>query len=151
SRQLSVHNAGPGMSLLSKPTLATSLILLQFCGLFTQSIVVAQSRRPSAPRAQQEREKPGLQFRLSEGSPAAETVAPAVTTPAEHLSEADTQRILRRLRPIKQDPADEQSFAIRDRSLPPPQPGKTVNDPFPSPERHAAPEVKSGPLQVIRF
>jgi alpha-2-macroglobulin len=139
------------MSLLSKRILATSLILFQCSGIFAHSIVVAQARRVPAPRAQQEREKSGLQIRLSEGSPAAESVAPSVTTPAERLSEADTQRILRRLRPIKQDPADEQSFSIRDRSLPPPQPGKTVTDLFPSPERPAVPDVNSGPLEVLRF
>src|SRR5262249_41006852 len=71
---------------------------------------------------------------------------------AAALPESDAQSLLQRLKPIKSEPSDEQEFAFRERSLPPPLTGKTINDTFPSSERHPGPvEAAAGPLEVVRY
>src|SRR5262249_57182776 len=68
------------------------------------------------------------------------------------LPDTEAQSLLQRLKPIKTDAADEQEFAFRDRSLPPPLTGKTINESFPSSERSAGPgETPIGPLEVVRY
>lgn len=96
--------------------------------------------------------KEGLLFRLSEGAGQGESRT--VTTPAQtsRLSEAEVQNVLRRLPPVKAQEGDQQDFAMRDRSLPAPRTGKTVNVSFPSSEAAPTPETKvAGPLEVVRF
>jgi hypothetical protein len=70
-------------------------------------------------------EESGLRFRLSEApeQPEAKPVSKVADTTA--LSDAETESILKRLPPIKTDPADETAFALRDKSLPPPRTGMT--------------------------
>ncbi len=81
-------------------------------------------------------EETGLKFRLSEGEdqapPSQEHARLAQTSP---LSAAETQNVLRRLPLIKAEASDEQNFALRERSLPPPRTGKTINASFPPPEQ----------------
>ena len=81
-------------------------------------------------------EETGLKFRLSEGAeqatPAQERERLAQTSP---LSDAETQNVLRRLPPIKTEASDEQNFALRERSLPPPRTGKVLNASFPPPDQ----------------
>src|SRR5262249_12841912 len=94
----------------------------------------------------------GLQFRLSEGAEQAERREPAGPVRAAALPESDAQSLLQRLKPIKSEPSDEQEFAFRERSLPPPLTGKTINDTFPSSERHPGPvEAAAGLLEVVRY
>src|SRR5687767_5060506 len=69
-------------------------------------------------------DKPGLQFRVSEGTgqpESQETRASPTTIPLSNLQIAN---ILRRLSPLRIDPDDQQPFAFRERSLPPPLTGK---------------------------
>src|SRR5436190_14005798 len=120
------------MKMCKKQTLCALLILLQSLGcvpLFaTNNTANAQKRVPTrrpAPSGVQNNMTDGLQFRLSEGiesSGRQENVPQAV---AAKLSDEDTQNVLKRLQPIKLDANDEQEFAMRDRSLPPPRTGKT--------------------------
>ncbi len=108
-------------------------------------------RRPNPPLGVQNNMNQGLQFRLSEGTAAGErreNIPPAV---AAKLSDTDSQNVLKRLQPIKADTSDEQDFAIRDKSLPPPRTGKTVEGAFPPPDAPRVPEVKGGSLEVVRF
>jgi hypothetical protein len=59
---------------------------------------------------------------------------------------------LKRIRPIKTDADDQQDFAVRDRSLPPPRAGKTIDASFPPSEIIGQPErVQTGPLDVLRY
>ncbi|HEX7774496.1 MAG TPA: Ig-like domain-containing protein, partial [Pyrinomonadaceae bacterium] len=100
---------------------------------------------------QDDTDKPGLQFRVSEGTTkpqARETKAPPITTP---LSNPRIANILRRLSPLRMDRDDQQPFAFRARSLPPPLTGKTINVAFPATENIPAPETSVGPLQVLRY
>ncbi|HEY0005146.1 MAG TPA: alpha-2-macroglobulin family protein [Pyrinomonadaceae bacterium] len=115
----------------------------------------AQRRRGgrAAEDAAVQEAKRGLRFRLSEGKEQAEKREAAAAAPAtERLSESETQSVLKRLPAIAAEATDEQQFALRERSLPPPRTGKTINISFPQAEARAAPESAiSGPLEVLRF
>jgi uncharacterized protein YfaS (alpha-2-macroglobulin family) len=96
--------------------------------------------------------KEGLQFRLSEGAGQAESKLTVTPAQASRLSESEVQNVLKRLPPVKAEETDQQDFALRDRSLPPPRTGKTVNVSFPSSEAAPTPDPKApGPLEVLRF
>ena len=96
--------------------------------------------------------KEGLQFRLSEGAGQAESQTPITPAQSSRLSEAEVQNVLKRLPPVKALEGDQQDFAMRDRSLPAPRTGKTVNVSFPSSEAAPTPDPKAaGPLEVLRF
>ena len=96
--------------------------------------------------------KNGLQFRLSEGAGQPERQDTVNLAPATRLSESEIQNVLKRLPPVKAAAGDDQEFAMRDRSLPPPRTGKTINVSFPSSEPAPTPEqVAAGPLEVLRF
>src|SRR5712692_5071016 len=94
----------------------------------------------------------GLRFRLSEapGQPEARPVSKVAN--ATMLSDAETQAILNGLPPIKAEPSDEAEFALREKSLPPPRTGTTIQQPFPAPNEIAGPNQKAaGPLEVVRY
>jgi hypothetical protein len=93
----------------------------------------------------------GLEIRLRESvdQPPAGGAAPAVQ--AETLPEPQVSKLLARLPDIAKEPGDTKSFVLRERSLPPPRPGKTVTQAFPPPAPAAAPELaEAGPLAVTR-
>jgi uncharacterized protein YfaS (alpha-2-macroglobulin family) len=95
----------------------------------------------------------GLRFRLSEGAEQTERPAAQPTVaPAEKLSDAETARVLARLPPLKEEAGDEQEFALREKSLPPPRAGATVLSAFPAAEERRAPEEGAGgELRVLRY
>ncbi len=140
------------MSTPFKIALSITLALLQSSGLFTPGIAARQIRRPATSRPQGGDVKTGLQLRLSEGTPVAQSEPVTSTVPAARLSDDDAQNVLKRLRPLKTEPTDEQEFALRDRSLPPPRTGKTITDSFPPAEKLDVPDiVAAGPLEVLRY
>ncbi len=79
-------------------------------------------------------ETKGLKLRLSEGAEETKREAPINKPQSSPLSDADAQNVLRRLPPIKMEASDEQNFARRENSLPPPRTGKVINASFPPPE-----------------
>lgn len=95
----------------------------------------------------------GLRFRLSEGSGQADQPAAAASpVQATRLSESEAQNVLKRLPEIKATDQDEQEFAFRERSLPAPRTGKTINAAFPQPVERPGPDVATStrPLEVLR-
>src|SRR5215469_7015584 len=74
-------------------------------------------RRPPSPTSEDMNK--GLKFRLSEGAEQAEHRETVGPVRAAVLPDSEAQSLLQRLKPIKTDPADDQEFAFRDRSLPP--------------------------------
>ncbi|HEU4595790.1 MAG TPA: alpha-2-macroglobulin family protein, partial [Pyrinomonadaceae bacterium] len=101
-------------------------------------------------------EREGLRFRLSEGAEESEASRPSAAAsnvaPAEKLSEAETLKVLQRLPPIKVEAGDEQDFALREKSLPPPRTGRTVLAAFPAPAEREAPDAAAtGPFEVVRY
>jgi alpha-2-macroglobulin len=114
---------------------------------------VTDVQRPRGPRARPavSASEEGLRFRLSESeeAPAAPRVPVAAAVP---LSDADIARVLARLPPLAVNPEEEQTFALRESSPPPPRTGRTVKDAFPpTPRPNEAPvRVDAGPLTLLR-
>jgi alpha-2-macroglobulin len=94
----------------------------------------------------------GLVFRLSEGKAESER-QPQLSAPrTDLLSDEEAKALLNRLPPIKSEDDDEKDFALRDRSLPPPRTGETINEAFPPVDRSTPPDqISSGPLEILRF
>jgi uncharacterized protein YfaS (alpha-2-macroglobulin family) len=115
----------------------------------------AQARNMNlSPNAQADADKnpKGLRFRLSEGAEQTERPAALPTPATTKISDSEVQSILKRLPPVKAEEQDEQDFALRDRSLPAPRTGKTINVSFPPAVESSQPNVStSGPLEVLRF
>jgi uncharacterized protein YfaS (alpha-2-macroglobulin family) len=94
----------------------------------------------------------GLQFRLSEGSEAQDRPQQVPTPAAQALSANETAALAGRLAPLKAEPDDEKEFALRERSLPPPRTGQTINETFPPTGTGAQAEKPStAPLEISRF
>lgn len=96
----------------------------------------------------------GLSFRLSEGEARRERPAEVASRArVEKLSAEETERILRRLPPLRTEEGDRTEFALRERSLPPPRAGATVLAPFPAREDRPAPGAREtgGAFEVVRF
>jgi alpha-2-macroglobulin len=141
-----------------KLILSLSLILFTFLGSIPKINAAPKTTTVSAGDEVEQTDagngdtmKNGLQFRLSEGSGQPERQDSATLAPATRLSESETQNVLKRLPPVKAESGDEQDFAMRDRSLPPPRTGKTINVSFPSSEPAPTPEqTVAGPLEILR-
>jgi alpha-2-macroglobulin len=116
----------------------------------TQAYIAAgQDSQDSADESSVE----GLRFRLSEGAERIEKPEPNPLAPATPLSETETQKLLARLPNIKTEAGDTQDFKLRDRSLPPPRAGETIQAAF-SPLTPGAPPAvakTTAPLEVVRF
>lgn len=77
--------------------------------------------------------KSGLGFRLSNADDEADNPPERKVAPTSPLADADAKRIAARMPEIKRDPDDQKDFALREKSIPAPRPGKTVTDTFPPP------------------
>ena len=88
------------------------------------------TKSPPAEPVVWQQSKSGLGFRLSDAQPPPEP-RPKVA-PSKPLSQAETARLVARLPPFALPP-EEKSFALREKSLPPPRPGETLKTPFPPP------------------
>ena len=133
-------------------TVTCALLIVSQLTFVFDRVAESQIARRQRPIVQITDALKGLQLKLSEGAPVAERPAPVATAPASKLSDDETEAVLKRLRPIKTDPDDQNDFALRDRSLPPPRTGKTIADSFPPPEKLDKPDsVTSGPLEVLRY
>ncbi|HEY0380094.1 MAG TPA: alpha-2-macroglobulin family protein [Pyrinomonadaceae bacterium] len=133
--------------------LSLSLIFFVFASSIPRiSAVSSAAAAEGADESDGEQMKDGLQFRLSQGGgqPEARTNAPVAET--ARLTDAEVQSVFKRLPPIKAEGDDQQDFALRDKSLPPPRTGRTVNVSFPSSEPVPTPDQRAaGPLEVLRF
>lgn len=120
------------------------------------ALAAPASRPPAGARAGSEdpvkidRPAKGLAFRLSEGTEGPPPT-PRPKAPSEPLGEAEVRAVLDRLPPMPPDPDEEEPFALREASLPPPRTGATVKDAFPPPPGPPAPDTAAaGPLEVVR-
>lgn len=93
----------------------------------------------------------GLEIRLREAKDQPPPSEGAAAVKAEPLADAAAAKLLARLPALTQKTDDRRPFSMRERSLPPPRPGKTVVQPFPPPaEAPAAERPDPGPLAVTR-
>src|SRR5258708_1333190 len=133
-------------------TVTCALLIVSQFTFFFERVVESQTRRgPRLPVTQADQTVKGLQLKLSEGALADERVAPVAPAHASKLSDDEAQAGLKRLQPIKAEPDDQEDFALRDRSLPPPRTGKTITDSFPPSDKTTAPDAAIGPLEVLRY
>ena len=94
----------------------------------------------------------GLRFRLSEGAEKVEAPPKPTVAAAMKVSEVETRKLLARLPPLKPEQGDTLSFKFRERSLPPPRAGQTIQAAFALPTTNAPPPINSNaPLEVTRF
>ncbi|HLG14839.1 MAG TPA: DUF6049 family protein [Blastocatellia bacterium] len=135
---------------------AVALVVLQLAGCVVPAVAQRRSS-PSTRRSGQSTQasdqmNKGLQFRLSEGAEVAGRTDRVPPAPATRLTDADTQRVLARLQPLKSEAGDDQDFALRDRSLPPPRTGKTITESFPpTVQIDVQDKITAGPLEVLRY
>jgi len=135
-----------------KRFLCLGLMLMQSAGMLVQLASAQVARRRPGLGPQVTNMQQGLQIKLSEGVPVTEQSAAARRAEAVPLAADDAARVLQRLQPIKAEASDEQDFALREKSLPPPRTGKTINAAFPPAESRDAVSVPaSGPLEVVRY
>ena len=73
----------------------------------------------------------GLNIQISEGKGSAGRVIAVKQAAATKLSAADANGLLSRLPALVGKTDDRKNFALREKSLPPPRTGKTINDKFP--------------------
>jgi len=110
----------------------------------------ADARRTVREPGEPLKEDDAFRFRLSEGQAESAPVERPPAAAGAPLAEADAERLLGRL-PDWTAPAEERPYALRESSLPPPRPGRTVKEPFPPPADRPAPApVEAGPLRVLR-
>ncbi len=95
----------------------------------------------------------GLKIRLSEGAgqEAPKAAPKADKRPADSLTHGEVARLLRRVPSLRPEREDKTDFSLRDRSLPPPRTGETIESAFPLSERDAVPSITSEPLQITRY
>ena len=129
-------------------------LLLVYCFLHTNIPVIQASPIVflSATQTDETDNAPaGLKFRISEVPDQPVASPTPKIAPAQTLSFAETNQILKSLPSIVED-ADDQPFRMRERSMPPPRTGKTINVSFPAREEIAPPGTKSpAPLEVVRY
>jgi uncharacterized protein YfaS (alpha-2-macroglobulin family) len=129
-----------------KPALSQLLIL--------STLLIHLPPAPARAAAAQDeaRAETGLHFRLSEASTAAVRPGPHPVAPAGALSEAEVSTLLARLPPLTGEADDVGGFKLRERSLPPPRAGRTIEAAFAAPGVGAPPPAgsTSAPLEVLR-
>ncbi|MCM3869438.1 MAG: Ig-like domain-containing protein, partial [Pyrinomonadaceae bacterium] len=136
--------------------LSSLLIFSLFVTSLTRPTTAFAKTIDSSPTTSQREdpsnEESGLRFRLSPGVDQPEPRPTTNPVSASELSQNETESILKRLPPMQVDATDAQEFALRERSLPPPRTGQTINVSFPQPTTDSAPETTApGPLEVLRY
>jgi hypothetical protein len=143
------------VKLMNRPAAALALaVTLLALGCPTVETPPPQTpQKPPPEKVAWRMSKNGLGFRLSDAD--ARDDKPPPTPKTTPLSEAEARKVLDRLPPLEQEPDDEKSFALRDKSKPAPRTGKTITDTFPPPSQFATPPpaantTAGAPLAVTR-
>lgn len=128
------------------------MVLLAACG----SKKTTEHKAPVADKlAKQAKDIPdGLDLRLSNGKAGPPPFDKSKLAAATKLGDADVQSILARAEPLKMEQGDQQAFALRPSSQPPPRTGTTIKDSFPPPPSSLLPPAagETGKeLRVLRY
>jgi hypothetical protein len=135
-------------------TFVALLTLAVFLAPFPPALRSCVAASESAQEKSDAKVEAGLRFRLSESAvPAALAPTPNALAPAARLSDAETETLLARLPPIKEEADDAQDFRLRERSLPAPRAGRTIQTAFAAPQPNASPTPlkTNAPLEILRF
>lgn len=134
--------------MILKPTLSLLLIWSTLVAVLPTTSARTVNQQDSEATAVD-----GLRFRLSEGKEVVAAPPPANPTVATSLSEVETRKLLARLPALKPEVSDTLNFNLRERSLPPPRAGETIQAAFALPTIGAPPAntVTNAPLEVTRF
>ena len=137
---------------MNRRTRVFSLFVV-FC-LLTTSVAphIRPQREQDQTPTESEAQQTGLRFRLAQAPDQPEAKPRSKVVPSTPLSEYEAANILKRMAPIKAEDPDEQDFALREQSPPPPRTGNTINVAFPASERVLPnSNTTSGPLEVLRY
>lgn len=94
----------------------------------------------------------GLELLLEEGAAQPQPPTPLARPPAQPLDAEAVQPILDRLPPLEAEATDTEAFRLPPQPLPPPRASTVVTQSFPPPEsEQMAPEIPTGPLEVLRY
>ena len=96
----------------------------------------------------------GIDLRLSDGKQGAPAYDRAQLVPAKKLTAQEADALLARAKPITKDATDQQSFALRPGSQPPPRTGEVIKGQFPPPPSSLLPPAANDAgqdLQVLRY
>ena len=120
----------------------------------------AQKRTGLSPKAKVsspdekpvEKPKVGFNFSLTQGDAPKSSTTRNKAVEGTPLSDKEGERLLNRMPDIKSEQSDVKSFAIRERSLPPPRTGETITEDFPPKSNLKAIEVNASEeqLKVLR-
>ena len=133
-------------------TLLFSIYLGTFAPLAINAQKPARVPRPRPVQNMIPNNTNGLDFRLSEGTPEAEQREIQRQATAANLSQSETENLLKRLPAVKAQDDDQQDFAKRAGSLPPPRTGNIIPVKFPSDEGRGTPKINNTQnLEVLRF
>jgi hypothetical protein len=103
-------------------------------------------------KGDKDKEKGGLTIRVTPGDAPDGAGDRTAVDPGTPLDDAAVKALLARLSPLTGIDKDKVAFAFRDRSLPAPRTGLTVQSQFPPPAKPPVPDAKeSGDLEVLRF
>ncbi len=134
---------------------AVVLAAVAACG-HKKTVAVGNGSGSAAPIHYDAKDLPaGLVMKLSDGTQGPPAYDHTKLAPATKLGDAEVQKLLARERPIATDAADQQAFALRPSSQPPPRTGETIHDSFPPPASTLLPPAvgaKPGDaLKVLRY
>jgi uncharacterized protein YfaS (alpha-2-macroglobulin family) len=139
-----------------KNRLLLVFLLAAACACGSKKSSTEQKPAPTADKlAKAAKDLPdGIDMRLSNGKAGPPPFDKSKLAAAKKLGDPDVQTILSRAEPIKVEAGDQQDFALRPASNPPPRTGNTIKDTFPAPPSSLLPPAASDSgkeLRVTRY
>ncbi len=113
---------------------------------FTDIVVTGPQRAGGSAPADER----GLEIRLGEAEPSRPGESRLRQVTGDPLTAEAIAELFARVPPLEGQAGDRQEFAFPPATLPPPKPGKQVEDAFPPPPRPAPGPVAAGPLEVVQ-
>jgi len=143
-----------GVAWMTLCSLITSLTACGGKGSSSGSSTGSASPISDAAYVQLKDAPPGLDLRVSDGKLGPPAFDRAKLVPAKKLGDAEATALLSRAKPIQKDVSDQQAFALRQRSQPPPRTGQTITGTFPPAPSSLLPPKSSDAgkdLKVLRW
>jgi hypothetical protein len=131
------------------------LVMLPVASLACGGNSSTDKKAPASKPLVQDKDIPeGLDLRLSNGKAGPPAFDKSQLAPAKKLADADVATILARAEALKLEAGDQQAFALRPASNPPPRTGETIKGTFPPPPSSLLPPAANDAgkdLSVLRY